>query len=634
MLGLVAVVAAVAVSLSSDVPGDVALSASAGERSDEPAEPPSLTPLARGLEAAVEPDVTREVASAVAATGAEGAARVTGTIVVRDAAGASHAGESGWVEFDVEGASRRLRAQVADGRFQFEVPRGRTVRPDQAHLGDRLTFLTERATVRVEGDHVFTLTARWPRGTSLHVLDAVTRRELGQMTVLRSDQRGRGSLVRPPLDGAGTLAIVERGASPIELPRRLYGRSVLWVGAPGYAWQRLTVDDATEGERQVLMPVAAHLGVGVSNAAGAWPDRPLALRLRSEAGVRGSLQFETPFRPDVPFVEIDALPPGPTFVTLEVGDADSDPFAIGGAELLLVAGARQTVTLLVDASGIAEAALAGTFELPPAWQSDESPARASRLDFRREGDDEARGRREASLAVESLDVLDARRGLRRFDAGRLAPGTYTWKVAGTGWEGRLVLPATGLVDAALVVPAPTTLTVCCVDGATGEPVEVRSLMWRPLVVVGERDTIGASEVVRCDPPTATVRMFVPPGRVMIHAFPTDDYGLASNSVQVPPEADVKTMLELPPVLRLTVRLRVGDTSVPLDGSIPVDVERVGGGGRPSASSSDGLTKSFFVDAPGRYTVDVGKLPGFLDPAPVEVHVDGATTEVVIELTAE
>ncbi len=209
-----------------------------GEEVERLASAGELEPEAEALLHLVEPEsVTPE--------------QLRGSIVVYDAQGDPWFEESGHFRVSwADGAS--FRVSVDRGRFDLggrttSRDRLRSATVDDLHL--RQQFATfgqpELSTLLTDGLQV---QADWVYGGLLHVTDAATGEALAGVRCVRATSVLEAS--RPTPLGIAQRLTGPPSQNPMLLPET--GRSqTLWVGAPGYAWQRLSltdrVDDVTVG---------------------------------------------------------------------------------------------------------------------------------------------------------------------------------------------------------------------------------------------------------------------------------------------------------------------------------------------------------------------------------------------------
>ena len=645
-VALVAVLAVVAISLAltgDRDPADASDPVAAAPSEDVgPADPPSLAEHPKGrLKALTRGPERRSESQVEERPRSDGLVRLEGRVRVRDSTGGDRLAEDGHVDLEINGGDRPLRTAVRDGVFGVDVPVDATVKPSGARLGDRLTLLIDAAETQVTGPITIEVRAFWPSGTKLHVVDAVTRAELDDVTLIRCEDRWSHGFARPPVSGEAAKKLVESESSPIELPRRINSRSVLWATAPGYAWGRIAIDDFSSGDRTLRLERASELVVFLHVLATSDFEDDLFVRLRRGAGPEGKEVVAVKLErdrladgrdPEPASIGIDRLAPGPYRVSAELGARAHDSHELTFAPVDLAAGTTQEVRLLLSPPARGDRVpLSGTLILPPAWDA-LAPGTATKLRIELAGRTEVRTKRVIELQIGSLPLTNQATGERTFDAGRVIAGDYGWSVPGTGWEGLVEVGAASTTDARLIVPEPARLVVEVVEEVTERPVETERLYWRPVITMGPNDAIGDNVSVRGSRAQSRFEVVVPCGLVMVHVFGFEGYGFGRAMAQIGPAGESVT-LELARNCELIVRLVDGETVVPLDG-VEVEIERAGGGGRPQVSSSDGRTKRFWLGEPGRYVVDVERPPGFLDPPPIEVHVEGDETTAVILLVRE
>lgn len=205
--------------------------------------------------------------------------QIHGRVIVIDPDGVEHKTESGTIRFVVpieesghRGGSIEI-AEVVDGAWTFVLRQGSVLRVDEIRLGGRRALHDHGdADIEVTPDEEWVIRAGWPAGTLLHVTDARTGEPLDEVRIVKIGDRGFIAAAHPgpePVD-----ALMTGVASPVELPPAEAYHAGYLVGAHGYAWRAVQLDERG-GERTIALEPGGTLRVDLEH-----DRRPAGAHLR------------------------------------------------------------------------------------------------------------------------------------------------------------------------------------------------------------------------------------------------------------------------------------------------------------------------------------------------------------------
>jgi len=300
---------------------------------------------------------------------------------------------------------------------------------------------------RREEVHGTVLLARWPALVTLRARSAAA--ELDEFCVLTSAEVQGDTSTYPwsrwrplrkspwvfelPYPGSKSgFRSWRNGAELLDSP-------VLFVGAQGYAWQRIELD-LDESERMVVLQPGGELRVRLG--AGLSPGPSIWLRLRQEGAERTAPHCELELQHEAKLL---GLPAGVFTVAAELG-ARVGGRELARAEVRIVAGATSEV-LLSAGEDLRPVRIEGTLELSHGWRLDDFE-----LVIRVDGAPDADGPATLTIPRKRTTVDFAGSPLRRWRA-ELVPGRYVAVLAAANYaEVFEVTPATRTVS--LLVPPP------------------------------------------------------------------------------------------------------------------------------------------------------------------------------------
>jgi hypothetical protein len=395
------------------------------------------------------------------------------------------------------------RVRVVDGKFRFDAHGATAMLVTGLELDHRLAA-ADRG-VEISADAPAAVRAHWIPDVLLHVLDAKTKSELGDVAVVA---RPWSSTVE---EGRVQPAdfIVGRRASPVHVSWKqgvVLDTGLLWIGAPGHAWRPRNLDVVPGNTKTVELDAGAALVVTVK---GDDAERPLERRPRiklRDVGGRTATAAEVrdekeaklrSFYGDEPRpetspdwlvfdvlaadepMEFDGLPPGEFVASLEIGDGSAPPLVLASALVKLVAGKTERLALSIQPDTIVEPVhVRGTLYVPPSWglwMHDLD------LHFEPEG---LRGGTKADHCIAAMNDMEAvpgKTGWYRWRVGPILPAIYRIEVPRARFETRIAVGPDGRSDVAIALPEAALLVVKIVDDATKEPVVLDFLDWNPVV---------------------------------------------------------------------------------------------------------------------------------------------------------
>ena len=554
-------------------------------------------------------------APAATALGA-GDPRLTGTVTVLERAGSELTELDGHFLLRRVGreSGKPIEVEVRAGHFALELPDHRDVLVSGMVLGGRVAYPTVERHSRPQLGGL-ALTARWVPRTTLRVLDAGSRADLAQLTVL-SDLRGSGSSAHPG-DHRPEHVCLGDARSPLELPAR-DGVHGYWVGAPGYAWGFVRVDHRSGGERELALSPGGALVVQIAN-----PRPELRLHLRLYSGDEAPEGYRTGYlvdvEPDGGVCRLDGLAEGAYLIAAEVG-LWSDPALVLAEETAGVrAGEATEVQLTLDdeALGAPPVPFRGTLHLAQPHGPSVS------LLVKRVGGPRLR---EGDQSVVRHEELEAAGDGRTFawDAGQVSPGRYLVRVDPLQVARFFDVGPDGETQARVDVGELTEVEVRVVERPSGETLLLDSIAWSR----GTPREAGVWQLESVDRAATeeTFHLVVPTGLLGLSAH-SPLHGGGSKWVELGPGRHTLE-LEMRRLESLEVVFQDGETRVPWDWSMRVRAERIGGDGEGRVGGERGGVLTVVVPEPGPWRLAFSDIAGFEPIEPVEVVVRAGETERV------
>jgi hypothetical protein len=588
------------------------------------------------------------------------------------------------------------KTTVRAGSFQVEVPDGSSVGILEADLGGRPAHYVDAAAIRLEAGKENEFRLRWIEGLQLHVVDQTTHAELDDVTVAARSRSGfimavpRDALVTKVVEHGASPVTIPRYSA---VDPRLEMKGQYCVRARGHAWVSTEIWNFDRGEQTVELPAGAALDIDVT---GELPTRPVRAEPRSEenpddevAELRLSrsteegaadgdafektvaravalfptmdpgsfpggrkptleefrkgleaLRFEPSGRQEIDRhmvyeqpaalgrMHLEGLLPGKFDVAVELGLADHRPLVSGSTSVELVAGETAHVEVVSKSAPFPTLVhVAGTLHVPSAW-----PTQGATLEIVARDLEGVSFRDRARLPLKEMAAEPGDPETLRFDAGELPSATYRFSIDAIPFLRELRIAAPDSEGVKLELPEAGTLYLTVVDAASGEPVKLRDVSWRP-------DT-GAWSLR-----SPTYRFSAREGDArLVATIPLGagdfDVGLRGEWKVEPPASavihagDQEFVLRVRHVNGVRLKLRCGGAAVPWTPEMPlaVRIEPVDGDGVRTDATGFEAAATFTVSRPGRYRITLPALDGYADVEPFEVEVpQGGFVEKLVEL---
>jgi len=327
---------------------------------------------------------------------------------------------------------------------------------------------------------------------------------------------------------------------------------------------------------------------------------------------------------DEGITRIDGLPAGRCVVALELGNHWDKPRLFAREEVEVRAAATAHVTLVLREEKRPEAvALSGRVRLAPEWNKRSIDLHFEPLDV------------PGGSSADEVELDVPTRGSAAgpewhpFDAGQVLPGR--WLVKSYGFEFQQVIDTgpSGRTDAEIVVGDPADVAVKLIDAATGATIVVadpRALLWncaRP-----EGSTGGSLDEAKRDETAGLWRFRAPAGPIELQltgeAAELYD-GFEPGVVRVAPGRN-ELAYTLRPVQTLEVRFEVDGHRLTASGPVrPIHMgtaalTRAGSNARAAATRWSDSVIWFTLPEPGRWRLEIARLPGYRAVEPVEIEV--------------
>ena len=535
--------------------------------------------------------------------------RLHGRVIAEELNGREVLDAQGQLTLGIWGDSGGLAREVEfeDGAWSLAMEGAGAVdgvSVESVRVGSRATTL-EEPTGRVGPpyDVELVVRVRLAEATILRVVDAASGADLAGVSLVRTGPYPHEEALHPGLDLEGRV-IARDLLSPVSLDEHPLPLGPTWqarflVGAQGYAWTLVEVDQQRGGERVVVLERAADLTVHVR---GVEPRTRTQLQLRrpDRAPPVTTVDLE---RDDS--VELSGLAPGSYRVSAEVGEWIDRPLVLGQAQVELIAGARAELDLVLEAPPVLETADAGgTIFVAKGWGVRRVRAALELLATPLAG-------AERRQSIRTSPVPSAREGFDAFRWERegLQTGRYELALDRPPFSAVVELPSGGRDDLDVVVPPPAELSVLVVDGVTGDEVVTDELMWSPRRPEGSSG--GVLEPAQRDPRGGGYLIRAPAGEIdlMLWAWEYQPY---SATVDLGRGVQAHT-IRLERGCGLVLRLVDGETPI----AFPTDwygaLEAVEGSGHRTLVSTGPFERKLMVSEPGTYLVDLPEIPGYATP---------------------
>jgi len=531
---------------------------------------------------------------------------------------------------------------VTEGHFQLRLAEGQELGISSIRLGDRQTWTSPEDRYSASGQEDVVIQARWPGLTILHVFGSDSGVGLDNVSVVHHGD----NLAHPGIAGPKNL-IVEGASSPIEIAapdKMTFPVGSYWVGAPGYTWQRLTLDLSRGSERQVHLDrggeVLVHIARGkvgedllrraslrlhVLPSASDDPEQPNALPSRE---AWGDQVFQAEVDESTPML-ISGAAPGDYVALVEIGDYWDEPLVLGQTALGLEAGRVSDAWIRLEAPQLARTPvpLAGTLLLPEAWDLSSLALHFEPLDLPGGGSE-----RRHSLFLSDMYPVAQHSGLYRWRLPPVQPSRYLVRILSPQHQSIVDTGPNGNEAARIEIGAPADVELQLREDETGQVVCTEKVLW--CCNDPEGSTGSQLNPATWSEHSQTYSFRAPAGAIRI-SFPDLDWRLDDPWLEVLPGPN-QFVLSVAQQCGITLFLRDKGQPIPWDYLLAWEtVIRAEDGNRVQQEfGPEDPGFRFVVPEPGRYVVEIQDIPGFESAAPFEIDVPmGTFVEKVIELTA-
>jgi hypothetical protein len=414
--------------------------------------------------------------------------------------------------------------------------------------------------------------------------------------------------------GASSPALLEprpEDADSISIP--------YFIRSSGFGWKRIRVHVARGGSREVRLDPAGELSLQLTGP-----------RLKAEASLRIS-SLDT--REVVYFdglwvgktIHLSDLSAGHYRAAVESRDWGHPPLVFGESYFEILPKTVNSVLLKFEPPPARESTLVplkGTLALPPAWRE---------WSFRVSSEYTAydSGERPWNDAHDSIQVscVDSTMGIWSFDGGLKPSGVYELELtAGELWYVWTVVVGPDQDQQALRLPAYADVRVRLVDESGTVIPCFEDLKWTTST---DLKTWAAQAEPREGLSDFALR--APVGPVTLIAYAGEFLAL-EETIEVQPGSNEFTIVR-EPGSRIALRLYDGSTPVPLSSIAHYEHLATGTSGKLHAIENYGIPSEKTLEVPGRYSIEIEPIDGFL-PIPTQ-YVDvikGQRIEHAIQLT--
>jgi hypothetical protein len=481
-----------------------------------------------------------------------GKAEAEGMVIAKDENGTEHLDTSGFVDatfWDGDTATGRTTIYFQNGHFTYCIPCGQDLGINRLSIDGHFAKPEFERIASITGRPIV-IRGRVARPLTFHIVDAITKEELRDVTVIWNDDSNAVTTQHPGLPGPGHL-LAENAMSPVEIVAPSDGIFVHWIPklyahTRGRAWASVRVDFREGGESQVELEKSGDLEIringpipsGLIGGRDASDDlgAGVVIRVRKPIGSdelsvksddtsartdtahstllqsRGVMIAEA--APTVPGPNlIEGLAPGRYLISLERGNHWDNPQVIASSEVEIVECARTVATLTPSAGSdqIAQARVrvSGTVHYSNAWLP-------SVLDlvFRpitHGGSTSVDGFR---VTWEDFHPIAGQADLYEFSAGERFPGRYLVTSYAREFQQAIDIEQDGTIRTMIMVGDPVDVVVHLLDSETGEPLSPPpALLWNCARPVDSGS--GSCDQARWDDVTGTMQMRVPAGAIDI-----------------------------------------------------------------------------------------------------------------------
>ncbi|MFT4628186.1 MAG: hypothetical protein ACI8PZ_006881, partial [Myxococcota bacterium] len=395
-----------------------------------------------------------------------------GTWVVIDSGGVEREGSSGHFVIRLFDSLEDVEVAVTDGKWSVEMPSYERFDILTVELGGQPTAKVGHMDgLGSPPDQHLRLVGRWLRPVVLTVVDAATRRQLSNLTVLGE---GRGQAWEHPGAFDPERVVVDDAASPVVLPIPEHpdDHQSLWVRGPDHGWGHIVVPRSVGGEFVLALHPSGQLSVAIHGAA---PGVALSLRLRRNGDAEDwtGIRYEEGIG-ERTRVAFDSLAAGHYVVTVEIGHRYRYPRILAAEVVDLAGGEHAEVTLDVSAfvpPPLTE--IAGTLSVPEAWRFQQFGLHLGLI-----GEPAVDGMAQRWIGSHSMTLLDGSSDEYAFVVPRIQVGHWELRFDPVGTSLAVDVPEAGVRDLRIDVPPPVDVTVHVEDEA-GEPVSDMRVNWVP-----------------------------------------------------------------------------------------------------------------------------------------------------------
>jgi hypothetical protein len=325
---------------------------------------------------------------------------------------------------------------------------------------------------------------------------------------------------------------------------------------------------------------------------------------------------------------VEGLLPGKVDVSVELGEPMGRVLRAARASVELVAGETAQVTLSLKSAQFPKLVpLAGTLRVPAAW-----PTQDARLEISATDLVGASNRDRARLPLNYMPSVPGDPQTLCFDLGAMPSATYRFTVESLAFERLVRIAESGSDHVALEVPEAATLYLTVVDSASGRPVDVKGVAWRP----GTGAWSLVAPAIGFHPVDAGARLAatLPVGEGKFALALAGEWRLDPPASTVIHAGEQEFTLRVHHANGLRLKLECSGAAVEWKEEMPIGVkfESVDGDGVVTFVTGSKGSALFVVSRPGAYLVTIPAIAGYADVEPFEIAIPaGEFVEKTVEL---
>lgn len=528
--------------------------------------------------------------------------------------------------------------EVQAGQFELDMTDLESIVIEEIRLAGRSAMLSPPEQEFELDQGALEVLVSWAPMVRLSVVSAETSEHLSEIRLVRGSGWMSEAKKHPgPVEQANVA--LSNGISPLDLEantaQATSSSTTYYVHSPGYAWQSVSINYASGGERELRLVPGGALSIQLigklPRAAANLCLWGLPSRSKEPDAAFGATTREP--------VEIEDLPPGSYRLRVQQGEWYNNPIVYAELDVEVTTGVRGEHEMMLEAQEeVPLTKLAGTLVIPEAWNFS-----TFNMHAKFNGTPPNGGSGFLNLKQKDMKQKSGGTNTWLFDFGDRTTGDYKFLFRGTLPDGsgsqygtmEYAIKMRALPGEAsnmrIEIPEPANVNVKLLDALSGESTNIGSIHWGSLVPPATRASI--LNTVPCGVESNTFKFRAPVGTITLGSF-GGDFNSLEEDVQIQAGNNEFTF-HLRRNCPLVILFLDGESTVPVDDFWVPSPKHLDGNGQLVFTSMGQTGFTTALSEPGRYVFPMPEFDGF-EPTPEQTItvVSGEETTHTVQLVRE